>query len=125
MRILGVTIPDDKTISYALTEVYGIGLSRSRAILKQVGVDFDTKTKDLTDDQEAAIRKATEEFTLEGDLKRTVSLNIKRLKDIRAYRGLRHMVGLPVRGQRTKTNARTRKGPVKTMGSGRTKLTKT
>jgi small subunit ribosomal protein S13 len=127
MRILGITIPDEKRIEIALTAIYGIGRSRAHTILTEAGVDFGTKAKALTGDEENKIRSAIEQggFKIEGDLKREVGGNIKRLKDIKAYRGIRHIRRLPVRGQRTKTNARTLKGVKKTMGSGRKKTEKT
>ena len=125
MRISGITIPDEKHLSYALTAVYGIGLTRSKNILDELGLEHTTKATDLTTDQENAIREKIEAFTIEGELKRQVSGNIKRLKDISSYRGSRHAKGLPARGQRSKTNARTLKGAKKTMGSGRRKLEKT
>lgn len=112
-RISGVDLPREKRIEIALTYIYGIGLSSSQKILKDAGVNPDTRVKDLTDEQEKAIRTAMESFKVEGDLRREVALNIKRLTEIGCYRGLRHRRGLPVRGQRTKTNARTRKGPRK------------
>lgn len=125
MRISGITIPN-KRVVYALTALYGIGVSRSAAILKSAKIDLDKKADDLTAEEENAIRKELEGLKLEGDLKREVSGNIKRLKDIGAYRGLRHGKKLPVRGQRTKTNSRTVRGNVrKTMGSGRRKESKT
>jgi small subunit ribosomal protein S13 len=125
MRISGITIPDEKQLTYALTAVYGIGLSRSKDILDELSIEHTTKPTDLTTDQENAIREKIEAFPIEGELKRQVSGNIKRLKDISSYRGSRHAKRLPVRGQRTKTNARTLKGAKKTMGSGRRKLEKT
>jgi len=125
MRISGITIPDEKHLSYALTAVYGIGLTRSKNLLDELGVEHTAKATDLTTDQENAIREKIESFTIEGELKRQVSGNIKRLKDISSYRGSRHAKGLPARGQRTKTNSRTLKGAKKTMGSGRRKLEKT
>lgn len=125
MRISGITIPDEKQLAYALTAVYGIGMSRSKDILDELGVEHTKKATDLTTDQENAIREKVEAFTIEGELKRQVSANIKRLKDIDSYRGSRHAKRLPARGQRTKTNARTLKGVKKTMGSGRRKLEKT
>lgn len=125
MRISGITIPDEKHLSYALTAVYGIGLSRAEAILDELSIPHTTKAPDLTTEQENAIREKVESFTIEGELKRQVSANIKRLKDISSYRGSRHAHRLPARGQRTKTNARTLKGAKKTMGSGRRKLEKT
>jgi len=120
MRILGITIPDEKRLEIGLTTVYGVGRSRARRILLEASVPFGTKGKEASIDQENKIRAVFESLTLEGDLKREVAGNIKRLKDIKAYRGVRHMRGLPVRGQRTKTNSRTRRGNVrKTMGTGR------
>lgn len=114
-RISGVDLPREKRVEIGLTYIYGIGLSTSQKLLKEAGVNPDTRVKDLTEDQEQAIRKAIEklDLTLEGDLRREIALNIKRLTEIGCYRGLRHRRGLPVRGQRTKTNARTRKGPRK------------
>ncbi len=125
MRISGITIPETKHLEYALTAVYGIGNSRSLLILKELNIDPFAKVKDLSTEQENAIREKVESFTIEGELKREVGSNIKRLKDIQAYRGSRHAKRLPARGQRTKTNARTLKGVKKTMGSGRRKLEKT
>ena len=112
-RLAGVDLPREKRIEIGLTYIYGIGLSRSQEILKKAGINPDIRVKDLTDDQVQAIRNAMEGYTLEGDLRREVALNIKRLTEIGCYRGIRHRRGLPVRGQRTKTNARTRKGPRK------------
>jgi small subunit ribosomal protein S13 len=125
MRISGITIPDEKHLSYALTSVYGIGLTRAKNLLDELNVEHTAKATDLTTDQENAIREKVESFTIEGELKRQVSGNIKRIKDIGSYRGSRHTKGLPARGQRSKTNARTLKGAKKTMGSGRRKLEKT
>lgn len=126
MRILGITIPNNKHLDVALTCLYGIGISSSRKILKEAGVDPNLKSDSLNVDQENAIRKIIEGMTIEGTLKREISSNIKRLKDIKAYRGLRHMRRLPVRGQRTKTNSRTTRGNVRvTMGSGKRKTEKT
>lgn len=125
MRISGITIPDAKHLEYSLTAVYGIGHSRAISILKELKIDTNKKVTDLTTEEENAIREKVESFTIEGELKREVSGNIKRLKDIQAYRGTRHAKRLPARGQRTKTNARTLKGVKKTMGSGRRKLEKT
>ncbi len=125
MRISGINIPDDKQIAYGLTAVYGIGLSRAKEILLGHKIDPTTKPTTLTTEQENAVRISVESFTIEGELKREVSANIKRLKDISSYRGSRHAKRLPARGQRTKTNARTLKGAKKTMGSGRRKLEKT
>ena len=125
MRISGITIPN-KRIVFALTALYGIGPSRSASILSKAKIDLQKKADELTADEENAIRKQLEGLKLEGDLKREVSGNIKRLKDIGTYRGLRHGKRLPVRGQRTKTNPRTVRGNVrKTMGSGRRKESKT
>lgn len=125
MRISGITIPDEKHLSYALTAVYGIGLSRSESILDELNIAHTTKATDLSTEQENAIREKIESYTIEGELKRQVSANIKRLKDIESYRGSRHAKRLPARGQRSKTNARTLKGAKKTMGSGKRKLEKT
>lgn len=126
MRILGITIPDEKRIDIGLTVLYGIGRSRATAILKEAGVDAAKKPADISIDEENKIRTGIESLTLEGDLKREVAANVKRLKDIKAYRGVRHQRGLPVRGQRTKTNSRTRRGNVrKTMGTGRRVAEKT
>lgn len=126
MRILGINIPNDKRLDIALTSLYGIGLSSARKILKQAQVEINSKGDTLTVDQENAIRKVIESMTIEGTLKREIASNIKRLKDIKAYRGVRHMRKMPVRGQRTKTNSRTVRGNVrKTMSSGRRKADKT
>lgn len=125
MRIAGITIPDDKQLAYGLTAIYGIGLSRAKLILKEVGISNDKKPTELNTTEENAIREKVEAFRIEGDLKREIASNVKRLKDIQSYRGSRHAKRLPARGQRTKTNARTLKGVKKTMGSGRRKLEKT
>ena len=125
MRISGITIPDEKQLAYALTAVYGIGLSRSKDILDELSIERTKKATDLTTDEENSIREKIEAFTIEGELKRMTAGNIKRLKDTGSYRGSRHAKRLPVRGQRSKTNARTLKGAKKTMGSGRRKLEKT
>lgn len=127
MRILGITLPDEKRMEIALTVIYGIGRPRAHTILKTAGVEFGKKAKELSPEEENKIRGVIENggFKIEGDLKREVSANIKRLKDIKSYRGMRHARRLPSRGQRTKTNARTLKGPKKTMGSGRKKAEKT
>ncbi len=125
MRISGITIPDNKHLEHSLTSVYGIGVSRARTLLDGLKIDRTKKATDLTTDEENAIREKIEAFTIEGELKRVISANIKRLKDIQSYRGSRHAKRLPARGQRTKTNARTLKGVKKTMGSGRRKLEKT
>ena len=125
MRISGITIPDEKHLGYSLTSVFGIGRSRALTILAELKIDATRNASDLTTEEENAIREKVESFTIEGELKREVSGNIKRLKDIGSYRGSRHAKKLPARGQRTKTNARTLKGVKKTMGSGRRKLEKT
>ncbi|MFA6463792.1 MAG: 30S ribosomal protein S13 [Candidatus Paceibacterota bacterium] len=124
MRVLGITIPENKRIDIALTAVFGVGRSRAVAILLKAGIPANKKAPELTTEEENSIRKIVESFKLEGDLKREVSSNIKRLKEIKCYRGTRHIKRLPVRGQRTKTNARTLKGAKKTMGSGRKKADK-
>ena len=111
-RIAGVDLPREKRVEIGLTYIYGIGLPTSRIILEKAGVNPDTRVKDLSEDEVGAIRKIIDsEYEVEGDLRRDVSLNIKRLMEIGCYRGLRHRKGLPVRGQNTKQNARTRKGP--------------
>lgn len=126
MRISGITIPDNKRIDMGLTVIFGIGRSRAKKILTDAKVDLSKKSKDLTTDEENTIRKVVEGFNIEGNLKREISANIKRLKDIGSYRGSRHTKRLPSRGQRTKTNSRTVRGNVrKTMGSGRVTATKT
>jgi small subunit ribosomal protein S13 len=115
-RISGIDLPRDKRIEHALPYIYGIGVSRSRQILAQAGVSPDTRVKDLQESEVARMREIIDSsFQVEGDLRREVQLNIKRLMDIGCYRGLRHRRGLPVRGQSTKTNARTRKGPRRTV----------
>ncbi len=118
-RIAGVDLPREKRVEVGLTYVYGIGLSSSQKILKEAGINPDTRVKDLSDDDVNKIRKAMEHYKVEGDLRRDVALNIKRLTEIGCYRGLRHRRGLPVRGQRTKTNARTRKGPRKVVSKSK------
>jgi small subunit ribosomal protein S13 len=117
-RIAGVDLPRDKRVEIALTYIYGIGLTTSQRLLKNAGVDPNVRVKDLTEADERKLREQIESdgIKVEGDLRREVSSSIKRLTDIGCYRGLRHRRGLPVRGQRTKTNARTRKGPKKTVG---------
>ncbi len=126
MRIAGVTIPDTKQLAYSLPIIFGIGPTRARDILKQVGVPATAKGSEITSDEEKKIRELAEGFTIEGELRREIGQNIKRLKDIKSARGDRHARGLPVRGQRTKTNSRTRRGNVrKTMTSGRRTLEKT
>ena len=112
-RIAGVDLPKEKRVEIGLTYIYGIGRTTSNKILAEAKVSPDIRVKDLTDDQVQAIRNAMQGYTLEGDLRREVALNIKRLTEIGCFRGIRHRRGLPVRGQRTKTNARTRKGPRK------------
>ena len=112
-RIAGVDIPRNKRVEISLTYIFGIGRSTSNKILGVTGIDRDTKVKDLTEEQVAKLRAAVEEYKIEGELRKEIRLNIKRLLDIKSYRGLRHRNGLPVRGQKTKTNARTRKGPVR------------
>ena len=125
MRISGINIPDNKQLTYGLTAIYGIGLTRAREILSELDIAPSTKPGEISPEQENSIREKVESFTIEGELKRKVSSDIKRLKDISSYRGSRHAKRLPARGQRTKTNARTLKGVKKTMGSGRRKLEKT
>jgi len=126
MRILGITIPNEKRLEFGLTVLYGIGVSTARRILDKVGIDRGREAKDLTPDEENKIRAAIENMIIEGNLKREVSGNIKRLKDIKSYRGVRHTKRLPVRGQRTKTNSRTVRGNVRhTMASGKRKESKT
>lgn len=120
MRILGITIPEDKRLEIGLTTLFGVGRSRAQKILSEAGVEFGAKPNELNTEKENEIRKIVESLRIEGDLKREVASNVKRLKDIKAYRGLRHIRGLPVRGQRTKTNSRTRRGNIrKTAGTGR------
>ncbi|MBS3810856.1 MAG: 30S ribosomal protein S13 [Halanaerobiales bacterium] len=120
-RIEGVDLPRNKRVEIGLTYIYGIGRSSSQDILENASVDFDTRVKDLTEAEISKIRKEIDKYPVEGELRREVRANIKRLKDIGSYRGLRHRRGLPVRGQRTRTNARTRKGPKKTVGAKRSK----
>ena len=123
-RISGVDLPKDKRVEIGLTYIYGIGRKSAKDILEKAGINPDIRVKDLTDDQEAALRDVIDkDYTIEGDLRREVALNIKRLTEIGCYRGTRHRRGLPVRGQRSKTNARTRKGPKKTI-AGKKKATK-
>ena len=117
-RIAGIDLPREKRIEIGLTYIYGIGATRAKEILAKTGIDADIRVKDLTDDQEAQLRDAIEHnYLIEGDLRRETAMNIKRLSEIGCYRGLRHRRGLPVHGQRTKTNARTRKGPKKTIAN--------
>jgi len=126
MRILGINIPNEKRLEIALTALFGLGISRSRQILDEVGIDRGAKADSLTIEEENSIRKIIEGMTIEGTLKREVASNIKRLKDIKSYRGVRHLRNMPVRGQRTKTNSRTVRGNVRrTMASGRRKAEKT
>ena len=117
-RIAGVDIPNQKRVEIALTYIYGIGRSSAIEILAKTGINPDTRAKDLTEEEVAKLRDVIEnEYTVEGDLRRDTAMNIKRLVEINCYRGIRHRKGLPVRGQRTKTNARTRKGPAKTIAN--------
>ena len=126
MRISGVTVSNDKQLAYALPLIFGIGPTRAREILEKANVAPTKKGSELTSDEEQRIRSLTEAFVIEGELRREIGQNIKRLKDIRSIRGERHSRGLPVRGQRTKSNSRTRRGNVrKTMTSGRRTLEKT
>lgn len=117
-RIAGVDLPREKRVEIGLTYIYGIGLSSSRKILEEAGVDPDIRVKDLSEEDAGKIRKIIDsEYMVEGDLRREVSMNIKRLMEIGSYRGIRHRRSLPVRGQKTKTNARTRKGPKRTVAN--------
>ena len=117
-RIAGIDLPREKRIEIGLTYIYGIGRTSAKKILEMAQIDPDIRVKDLTEDQEAALREVIDKhFTIEGDLRRAVAMNIKRLTEIGCYRGVRHRRGLPVHGQRTKTNARTRKGPKKTIAN--------
>jgi len=119
-RIAGVDLPRDKRVEIALTYLYGLGLTTSKEVLEKAGVNPDTRVRDLTEEEATKLREVIDrDYKVEGDLRREESLNIKRLIEIGSYRGLRHRRGLPVRGQRTKTNARTRKGPKKTVGAKR------
>ena len=119
-RIAGIDIPREKRVEVALTYIYGIGLPTAQRILTQTNVNADTRVRDLTEEQVNRLRELIDRrFKVEGDLRREVALNIKRLQEIGSYRGFRHRRGLPVRGQRTKTNGRTRKGPKKTVGRGK------
>jgi small subunit ribosomal protein S13 len=125
-RIAGVNIPLNKRVEVGLTYIYGVGRSSSNKVLKQAGVDPETHVKDLTEEEVVKLREAIDNEMVEGDLRRERSQNVKRLQEIGAYRGLRHRRGLPVNGQRTKTNARTRKGPKRSqaMGGGKKKIRK-
>ena len=116
-RIAGVDLPREKRVEIGLTYIYGIGLSTSKKILAETGIDPDVRVKDLTEEDVSKLRDAIDNYTVEGDLRRQIALDIKSLMEIGCYRGLRHRRGLPVRGQRTKTNARTRKGPKKTIAN--------
>lgn len=116
-RILNIEIPDNKQVKYSLTYIYGIGTSTSSKILEEVGIDPTKRVKDLSDDELTKIREEASKYQTEGDLRREAQFNIKRLMEIGAYRGMRHRKGMPVRGQRTKQNARTRKGPKKTVAN--------
>ncbi len=118
-RIAGVNLPLNKRIEIGLTYVHGVGRSTANQVLTKVGIDPDTYVKDLTEDEQVKLRNEVEALEVEGDLRRERSQNVKRLSEIGAYRGLRHRRGLPTHGQRTKTNARTRKGPKKTVGRGK------
>lgn len=126
MRISGITLPDNKQLAFALTAVYGVGRTRALEVLKEANVPETRKPSEITTEEEATIRNLIENgsFPIEGELRRSISGNIKRLKDIQSYRGMRHSRRLPARGQRTKTNARTLKGAKKTMGSGKKKVEK-
>ena len=117
MKIIGVNIPDKERVKYGLTQVYGIGRNNVEELLKKAEIEKDKRVKDLTKEEVSRIIKALENFKIEGDLRKSIKDNIERLKKIRCYRGIRHIVGLPVHGQRTKTNARTAKGPKKTVGA--------
>ncbi|HLC07581.1 MAG TPA: 30S ribosomal protein S13 [Candidatus Babeliales bacterium] len=124
-RIEGVNLPANKRVEYSLPYIFGIGLASAQDILTKLGINFDTRVKDLTDSEIAAIQKEiTDNYKVEGELRKEITLNIKRLQEIASYRGLRHKRGLPVRGQRTKTNARTRKGPKKNPVALKRKVTK-
>ncbi len=126
MRIAGVTLPDKKQLAYSLPLIFGIGPTRAKDILKEAGIDFTKKGSELTPEEEQSIRLLAEAYTIEGELRREIGQNVKRLKDIRSERGIRHERRLPVRRQRTKTNSRTVRGNArKTMGSGRRTLEKT
>ena len=126
MRIAGINIPENKRIEIGLAYLYGIGRSNAKSMLKVAGVDGGKKPKDLTTEEENKIRREIEKVRIEGDLRRDIAQNVKRHKDIKSYRGVRHIKKLPVRGQRTKTNSRTVRGNVRrTMGSGRKKAEKT
>jgi len=117
VRIAGVDLPNKERVEIALTRIFGVGRKNSRKILEETGIDFNKKAKDLTDEEGVKLRAVIDkDYSVEGDLRREIAMNIKRLQDIGSYRGLRHKTKLPARGQRTKTNARTRKGPRKAVG---------
>lgn len=120
-RIAGIDLPRDKRIVIGLTYIYGIGGPTAEKLVAEAGINPDTRVRDLTDEEEEKLRRLIDDYTVEGDLRREVSLNIKRLTEIGCYRGMRHRRGLPVRGQRTHTNARTRKGPRKQIGGKKNK----
>lgn len=121
-RIAGVDLPRDKRVEYALPDIFGIGLANGRVILGQADIDLRTRVSELTESQVARLREIIErEYRVEGDLRRQIAMNIRRLQEIQSYRGIRHRRGLPVRGQRTSTNARTRKGPKRTVGAKKKK----
>ena len=126
MRIAGITIPDNKRLEIALTALYGVGRARARTVLSSLGIDHGKRANELSAKEEGTLREVIEKLPLEGELRREISGNIRRLKDIKAFRGIRHLKRLPARGQRTKTNSRTVRGNArKTMTSGRRKLEKT
>lgn len=126
MRIAGITIPDNKRLEISLTTIYGVGRPRAQSVLSQLGIEHGKRANELSAKEESALREVIEKFAVEGELRRQISSNVRRLKDIKAHRGVRHLKKLPVRGQRTKTNSRTVRGNVrKTMTSGRRKLEKT
>lgn len=126
MRIAGVTIPEEKRLEIGLTSIYGVGRPRAKSTLSALGIEHGARPKDLDAKKEAQLRETIEKFTVEGELRRAISANVRRLKDIKAFRGVRHLKKLPVRGQRTKTNSRTVRGNKRTtMTSGRRKLEKT
>ena len=125
VRIAGINLPDNKRVEVALTYIYGVGRSTSNKILDNLKINRDTKIKELSDKEADSLRNVIEKMHIEGDLRRSFSQDIKRLKEINCWKGLRHKANLPVRGQRTKTNARTKRGKRVTMGSGRSKMQKT
>ena len=125
LRIAGINLPDNKRVEIALTYIYGVGETTAKKILAELKISPDTRTKDLSEKEGDALRSRIEKMTIEGDLRRVISQDIKRLKEVSCYRGNRHKASLPVRGQRTKTNARTKRGKRITMSSGKVKLQKT